>query len=176
MCDVTTITTTARPTSPRSSSGSSSGTNNSSGNNVLYTYYLENRSKCYYTLDELVREGLITLQLDENAGSYIDLLVELAQFQQTDNLLQTPPAVTPGARRASRSASLRTIRLTSISSAIAEGVDDPTEDDGFSQMNAMKKSVVSTPFVFFTVNTPHHSFHKFILNNLMDMLYDVPEK
>jgi len=93
----------------------------SSGNNVLYTYHLEDRRKPYYDLDELVREGLITLHLNENAGSYIDLLVELAQFQRDGNLLQTAPAVSPGSRknsRCSRSSSLRTTRVVSSSSVI----------------------------------------------------------
>ncbi|CAL8142146.1 unnamed protein product [Orchesella dallaii] len=112
----------------------------SSGSNVLYTYHLEDRRKSYYTLDELVREGLITLHLDENAGSYIDLLVELAQFQRDGNLLQSPPAVSPGSRKTSRSASFRTTRVASSSSAIISG-----GGDGF--VDATERPSITVTFV-----------------------------
>lgn len=81
-------------------------------------FYLEDRRKCYHSLDAVVREGLITLHLDENAGSYVDLLMELAQYQRNDSLLQTPPAGATGSRKTSRSASFRIAKLPSASSGV----------------------------------------------------------
>jgi len=36
--------------------------------------YVGEKTKSYPTLQELVQEGLITLYLDQKAGSYIDLM------------------------------------------------------------------------------------------------------
>src|SRR5687768_7163753 len=38
-----------------------------SANIATCKFYLEDRRKCYHSLDAVVREGLITLHLDENA-------------------------------------------------------------------------------------------------------------
>lgn len=102
-------------TSKETEDSDSTGMNGSS-----IVFYLEDRLKCYKSLEEMVREGLITLHLDEHAGSYIDLLMELAQFQRNHSLLQTPNAVTSGSRKNSRSPSFRT-KLVSSSSVSGSG-------------------------------------------------------
>lgn len=117
-----------------------------SANNATCKFYLEDRRKCYHSLDAVVREGLITLHLDENAGSYVDLLMELAQFQRSDNLLQSPPAATTGSRKTSRSASFRIAKLPSTSNTVFSGGLDGNDNSPSSDTDK-KITTVSLNFM-----------------------------
>lgn len=151
-------------------------TDSGKGNTVLSCiYYLEDRRKCYHSVDELVREGLITLHLDENAGSYIDLLVELAQFQRNDNLLQTPPAVTPGSRKNSRSASFRVARLASSSSAAGSGGTSAIGVGGGNGVDGDKSPSITDGRISM-VNTQNDVSANIIHKFALDGIYDVLEK
>lgn len=58
--------------------------------------YMGEKGKSYPTLQELVQEGLITLYLDQKAGSYIDLMCSIARFHKTQSSAVSGAQLTNG--------------------------------------------------------------------------------
>jgi hypothetical protein len=90
--------------------------------NTSCGFFLEDRKKKYGSLDELVQDGLTTLLLELRAGSYLDMMTELAQIDKQDSGLKL---VRPGSLKISGSRKNSGTPLLALSSTNnSEGQDD----------------------------------------------------